>query len=496
MNLHSFSLLALAALATADVCQTLRSMSDETDGMNIKSKTSVAFMTENLNYWSTLCSALVPSCIITPKTVDQVSQVMRQISESNENFAIKSGGHNANCGWSSVDGGPLVSMREFNEVTLDRDTETIRIGAGQRWANVLNKLDGTGYTMVGGRMSDVGVGGFVLGGGLSFLSTQYGWAANNVLEYEIVLINGTVTTASADKNPDLWKVLRGGGNNFGVVTTFTARARPIGEIWGGSYIFKDSPKTEAILLAAMRDFAEYYPDPKAALILTRQMSLGIINAWTMFAFYDGPKPPDGIFNNFTAAGVILDTTRKRSYRDLITANSWGSQNGLVFTIGTETFANPTVEHAKEVYNAIHQSWMPVSQSVQDVKGSIGVISYQPIPRAMARLARELGGDMIGLTDDVDRIIVEVNYGHLLHSEYDRMGGATQQTIDNMSSAIDRLVAEGKIPNAARPLFMNDGFRSQDIFARYGPESQQLARKVSAEVDPMGIIQKRTGGFKV
>ncbi|KAL1895991.1 hypothetical protein Cpir12675_002966 [Ceratocystis pirilliformis] len=317
-----------------------------------------------------------------------------------------------------------------------------------------------------------------------------------MLECEIVLINSTVTTTSADKDPDLWKVLPDGGSNFGVVTTITVRARPIGEIWGSSYIFKDSPKTEAILLAVMRDFAKYYPDPKAALILTRQMSLSTINAWTRLAFYDGPKPPEDIFNNSTAAGVIFDTIRKRSYRKLITANNWGSQKDVVFPISTETFANPTVEHAEEVYNAIHQSWMPVSQFVQDVKGSMGVIGYQPIPRAISRLTRELGGDMTGLTDDVDRIIVEVNYGHLLHSEHDRMGGATQQTIDNMSSAIDTLVAEGKIPNAARSLFMNDGLRLQDIFARYGPESQQLVRKVSAEVNPRGIVQKRTGGFKV
>jgi FAD/FMN-containing dehydrogenase len=74
-----------------------------------------------------------------------------------------------------------------------------------------------------------------LSGGLSFLSTQYGWASTHVLQYEIVLANGTITTASKNFNPDLYWVLQGGGNNFGIVTEFTLRTFPQGPVSIHSY---------------------------------------------------------------------------------------------------------------------------------------------------------------------------------------------------------------------------------------------------------------------
>ncbi|KAL5606920.1 hypothetical protein BROUX41_003296 [Berkeleyomyces rouxiae] len=492
MRFRSLLLPLLAGLASADVCDTIRGTTDIT----VKDRWSLTFIKENLGYWSTRCAGMTPSCMIIPTTVEQVSQAMQLLSASGETFAIKSGGHNSNCGWSSVDGGPLLFMGEFNEVTLDKETETVRLGGGQKWGNVMEKLDGTGYAVVGGRMSDVGVGGFILGGGLSFLSTQYGWAANNVVEYELVLANGTTTKASADTNSDLFQALRGGGNNFGIVTTFVVKAHPIGKVWGGNYFFGDSPDTEKRLLAAMRDFAEYYPDPKAGVILTRQMGLGVVHVWTMFLFYDGEAPPAGLFDNFTAVDPVADTTKARSYRDFIDTNNWGSSRGLVFTIGTETFPNPDADHGAEVYSAVHSKWYAASKSIQDVVGAVGVIAYQPIPRVMARAARDRGGDMLALDDAADRIVLDINYGHLLPAQYDRIDATMVQTIEGIGETVRGLTAEGKLPDVARPLFMNDGFHTQDIFGRYGAKKKELAQKVSAAVDPEGILQKRTGGFKV
>lgn len=104
----------------------------------------------------------------------------------------------------------------------------------------------------------------VLGGGLSFLSTQYGWVSNNIVEYEIVLANASIVTASESHNADLWKALKGGINNYGVITAYTMKAHPQGQIWGGNIIYT-SDKTPQIL-AAVRDFTEYYPDDKAGIV--------------------------------------------------------------------------------------------------------------------------------------------------------------------------------------------------------------------------------------
>lgn len=106
----------------------------------------------------------------------------------------------------------------------------------------------------------------ILGGGLSFLSTQYGWAANSIVEYEIVLANASIVTASQSHNADLWKALKGGINNYGIVTAYTMKAYPQGQIWGGNIIYSADQTSE--ILAAVRDFTEYYPDDKAGIVST------------------------------------------------------------------------------------------------------------------------------------------------------------------------------------------------------------------------------------
>jgi FAD/FMN-containing dehydrogenase len=91
-------------------------------------------------------------------------------------------------------------------------------------------FEGTNVTVVGGRIGEVGVGGYVVGGGLSFLSTQYGWAANNIVSFEVVLANATIVTASNTSHPDLYRGLKGGGNNYGIVTAYNMIAHPMGQV--------------------------------------------------------------------------------------------------------------------------------------------------------------------------------------------------------------------------------------------------------------------------
>ena len=107
----------------------------------------------------TACGNLKPSCQLYPKTADEVAAIVRILNANNETFAVKSGGHNPNQGFSSVDGGPLISTKELNEVIYDSGNGVVHVGPGNDWQDVIEKLDGTGVTVVGGRIGDVGVGG-------------------------------------------------------------------------------------------------------------------------------------------------------------------------------------------------------------------------------------------------------------------------------------------------------------------------------------------------
>jgi FAD/FMN-containing dehydrogenase len=136
---------------------------------------------------------IVPACVIRPSTTEEVSLALKTITKHECHFAVKSGGHAMFPGASNADGGITLDLRDINGIELffavedndmTRDT-TVRLGTGLRWGQVYEFLEQFGVTVVGGRDSGVGVGGFLLGGGISFLSRQYGWASDNVKNYDV-----------------------------------------------------------------------------------------------------------------------------------------------------------------------------------------------------------------------------------------------------------------------------------------------------------------------
>ncbi len=121
---------------------------------------------EQSRYWSTGCAALQPTCIVYPSSALEVAALVAILGWSSvgERFSIKSGGHNPNLGFSSIQGGPVISLRYLNRVTLDAESHSVRVGPGNRWQDVTTALEASGFTVVGGRVGDVGVGGNLLGG--------------------------------------------------------------------------------------------------------------------------------------------------------------------------------------------------------------------------------------------------------------------------------------------------------------------------------------------
>lgn len=98
---------------------------------------------------------------------------------------------------------------------------------------VYDELEKHGRVTTGGRVAGVGVGGYLLGGGFSFHTGRHGLGCDNVVSYELALADGRITTASAEEHEDLFRALKGGGNNFGIVTQFTVKTFPSSQIWGG-----------------------------------------------------------------------------------------------------------------------------------------------------------------------------------------------------------------------------------------------------------------------
>jgi FAD/FMN-containing dehydrogenase len=490
--IHLYLAIILPQLARADTCSSVASLG----WINITYALNLAYIEEQTQYWSTSCSALLPSCIIFPKTVEEVSTVVQILANTSESFAIKSGGHNPNNGWSSVAGGPLIAMEHFDQANLDRSTGIVDVGPGNRLDGIAAKLQGSGWTFVGGRIGNTGVGGLVLGGGLSYMSTQYGWAASSVLEYEIVFANGTIGHITKDNHPDLFKALKGGGNNFGIVTNYKVQAHRQGDIWGGNLVYLRTPNKDKQLLQAVRDWTEYNEDDKAAVIVTAERAnINVVDSWIIFLFYDGPTPPPDLFRNFTDVNPLLDTTRTQTYADLMAGSNWVVIKGNVVDIATETIPLPAVANAVEVMEGLHAHWRNISSTTLLVPGIVASIAWQPFPKKIAQRARELSPDLIDADADVDRIIIEMNYAFTPQSLYERMADTTEATYTGVRERVLKWQEDGKLPEAYLPVFMNYGFYRQDYFGRLKPESRALARRVQDEVDPGGLFRTRTGGWK-
>lgn len=140
-------------------------------------------------------------------------------------IAVRSGGHSLGYA-NNIDTGVTIDLGMLDQATYSHDTNLASIGTGGRWKDVYAKLHQQGVLVTGGRDGGVGVGGFLLGGGLTYFMGRHGFGCDSIQNYEVVLANGSIVNANRDENADLWKALKGGGSNFGIVTRFDMEALP------------------------------------------------------------------------------------------------------------------------------------------------------------------------------------------------------------------------------------------------------------------------------
>ncbi|KAI0290497.1 FAD-binding domain-containing protein [Russula brevipes] len=245
----------------------------------------------DISHWSP-ASSENSTCSVEPGSAEDVSKILRILGPSRTPFAVKGGGHAWNPGFSSTTG-VQIAMSRFSEMKVNSAIGTVEVGAGLTWDQVYRALDGTGVNVIGGRVPGVGVAGLTLGGGYSFKSSQYGLAIDNIVGYELVLPNGTIRNVTP-KDGDLWFGLRGGMNNFGIVTKFILKSYPQSKIWGGILVYPGD-QLDAFKTAFVK--FQQQKDTKAALNSGISYASGQLSIVTVL-FYDAPTPPEGVFDDF------------------------------------------------------------------------------------------------------------------------------------------------------------------------------------------------------
>lgn len=254
-----------------------------------------------------------------PATVLEVSKALEVLSGSFEcEFAIKGRGHAPAPGFANVKGGVVIDLTTLSAVSLNQDSSVASVGAGAKWLDVYQHLDGSGVQVAGGRNGNVGAGGLLLGGGISHFTTKVGWGCDNVVNYEVVLANGTIINADKTNHPDMFLALKGGGNNLGVVTRFDLETFPQGDISTTTITYNISQRAEVFEAFTKLIESPNY-DPLASLI-TSLLYRSATKTWTLSssAVYTEPVtqpafyadlfaiPHETLVNNITSLAEYAD----------------------------------------------------------------------------------------------------------------------------------------------------------------------------------------------
>jgi FAD/FMN-containing dehydrogenase len=204
-----------------------------------------------------------PAMIAQCEDERDVIQSVRFAREHGLLVSVRGGGHNV-AGHATNDGGIVIDLSSMKRVEVDADRRTVRAQGGAQWADVDKATQAYGLAAPGGVVSDTGVAGLTLGGGLGHLRNKYGLSSDNLIGAEVVTADGRLIRASDEENPDLFWGLRGGGGNFGIVTAFEYRLHPVGpEVYFLAVFHRGSRAREALQL--YRDFCRSAPDEVSVL---------------------------------------------------------------------------------------------------------------------------------------------------------------------------------------------------------------------------------------
>ncbi|KAI4218277.1 MAG: hypothetical protein L6R36_009037, partial [Xanthoria steineri] len=412
-----------------------------------------------------------------------LQKVVRLLTTQKIPFAIRSGGHSPSPFAANIDNGVLIDMSSFNHTQYLPDKNEAIVGAGGRWLGVYNELDRYNVTAVGGRVVDVGVGGLILGCGLSYLSDLYGLTCDNVVNFEMVLANGSVANANANHNQDLFQAMKGGANNFGVVTTFTLKTYSINQVWGGikSYSLDQLPA----LLAAMQ---EYQSNPNKDLYANLMLQAFTTNATVgavLNMVYLKPVVNASAFAPFYSIPTTGDTTKIQSLTQMMSGQrvpplprwDWFS-----------TTFRPTASLYQKIGDIVTKA--PELAAIQSTAGGSLAIGVQPITTNLIQAGNKHGGNSLGLPN-INQTWFVLDAGWI-NADGDAM-------IHNATRALNNRIEDASRGEGVyEPYqFMNDASWDQDVISRYGVEGQRNMRRVQRKYDPDMVFQNLvSGGWKL
>lgn len=324
-------------------------------------------------------------------------------------------------------------------------------------------------------------------GGISFISPQVGFVCNNIVSYEVVLANGSVVTASETTNAKLWRALKGGANNFGIVTSFEMRVFPCSQVWGG-FLYMLSNKAGKVI-DEFHEFAKATPetyDEHAAgplCCFSYVQPIGI-QAIAITLVYTKPEKWPACFQGFNKIGRVWSTNKVQRMGSVADELNSSSPPGKRQLFCTTTMAN---DHA--TLRESHAAYARAKDAMRGVKGLVWTLVLQPLHPATAARGQP---DVLGLADRTRPLVIVLFTAVWTKKEDDAI---VNETAKAAIGSIDSFAGARGAADSYR--YLNDCAAWQHPFAGYGEENLEFLRSVSREYDPEAMFQRACkGGFKL
>lgn len=325
-----------------------------------------------------------PALVVRPRSTDDVVRTVRFARSEGLPIAVRGGSHSV-AGFSTCDDGLVIDLADMNAVEVDVEGRRAVAGGGTKWKDFDAATQAHGLATTGGLISSTGVGGFALGGGIGHLIRKYGLTCDNLLSVELVTADGSVVRASSSENAELFWALRGGGGNFGVVTSFELALHPVGPTVLGGVVFYPGDQA-AEVVAGWRDLVGNAPDELSSLInlTTAPPAPFIPEEWhfkkvaAVIACWAGePADGDAIVKPLRALGTpIVDLLGPIPYVDLqqLVDALWEAGSANYFT---SAFLDGLPDDAVATYADYHRQSadLPVQEElhIHHLGGAMGAV---------------------------------------------------------------------------------------------------------------------------
>jgi FAD/FMN-containing dehydrogenase len=306
-----------------------------------------------------------PALIVRCWTTNDVVAALELARREGLEVSVRGGGHNV-AGRAVTDGGLMIDLAEMKGISVDPERGTVTARGGVLWKELNDATGVHGLAVTGGVVSTTGIAGYTLGGGLGWLMAKYGLAADNLVGAELVTADGDVVQVDADSHPDLFWALRGGGGNFGVVTTFTYRLHPVQTIVGGLI---------AHPLDAAPELLRFYRDAVADASDDLTVFAGLVHA------------PDGSGGKLAALVVFHTGDAAEAERDLEPFETWGSP--LVVQVGPMPYpVMNTILDAGYPDGALNYWLSSFTRGLPDELIDVAVERFAAVPSPMSAILLE------------------------------------------------------------------------------------------------------------